>query len=87
MKVTATQLRKLRACQEQVDLFVATFGESVEITEALCLEHAGNFDWDWAAYNLLPAPAWADYERAMASAEADYERAMASAFGKLAESL
>ena len=72
--VTARLLKRKDACREQVDLFAATFGPNarVEITEALCVEHAGKFDWGWAAANLLPAPLNADYKAKRALLDADY---------------
>ena len=95
MLVTTAKLRDLGACRDQVDLFVALFGESVEVTKALCIEHAQKFNWNWAAKNLLPktaraeydhatASAWDEYDHAKASARAEYERTKASAFARAA---
>ena len=56
------------ACTEQVDLFRASFGEVVEVTESRCAEHACAFAWDWASRCLLSASAEAEYERVRASA-------------------
>ena len=36
------------ACSEQVELFRAKFGESVRVTQRLCVSVADAFDWDWA---------------------------------------
>ena len=66
--LTLTTLKKKGACSEQVALFRKMFGRSVEITEALCVEHASVFSWGWAARNLLTAPALAEYLRATAPA-------------------
>ena len=66
MKITLAQLKKLRACGAQVALFRKYFGEEVEVTEALCVKHAQEFSWDWAAVNLLSAPALKAYNEAAA---------------------
>jgi hypothetical protein len=89
-----TLIRK-GACRDQVSLFRATFGESVEVTEGLCLSIAGKFDFDWAAQNLLPQsvlhgeykravmPAWAAYTRDRPPTPTELECVKASAFGRL----
>ena len=77
--LTLATLRAKGACREQLLLFKAKFGNSVEITEALCVEHSTEFSWGWAASNLLSAPAWAAYEDATAPARAAYEAATAPA--------
>ena len=78
MKVTVAQLTKLNACRDQVDLFIKTFGQEVEVTEASCLIAArAGIDIDWAAQKLLTpkqrqaykdakAPLWQAYEDAKA---------------------
>jgi hypothetical protein len=66
--LTLATLKKKGACSEQVALFRKMFGRSVEITEALCVEHASVFSWGWAARNLLTAPACAEYDRVTAAA-------------------
>ncbi|MDR3562068.1 MAG: hypothetical protein P4N59_11620, partial [Negativicutes bacterium] len=58
--ITLGQLRTAGACQNQRKLFEETFGNSVEITEEICLAHANKFCWDWAAKNLLSPKAWAE---------------------------
>jgi hypothetical protein len=71
------------ACKDQVELFKAAFGDSVDVTVTLCVEHAGQFNWSWAAHNLLSKAGRTDYERAVAVARSDYERARAEAFATL----
>jgi hypothetical protein len=71
-----------RACAAQVDLFRASFGDSVEVTESRCAEHALAFDWDWASRHLLGAPALAEYKRVCASAWAEYDRVRAPAWAE-----
>ena len=82
MKITLAQLKRLHACEKQVTLFHSLFGQSVEVTEALCLEHVDKFDWDWAVQHLLTATAQAEYNRVMAPASAEYNRVMAAAWAK-----
>jgi hypothetical protein len=53
MIVTVKQLREMGACVPQVKLFKKTFGESVELTRELVLDHASKFDLDWFAYHFL----------------------------------
>ncbi len=59
MKITVEQLEKLGACKEQVLRFQELFGDSVEVTHKLCLEHALNFSWDWIATKLATTEEWA----------------------------
>ena len=61
MKVTLKQLKRLKACKDQYDLFAALGLDGVKITEELCIKHAQDFDWDWAAHNLLRKPHWEAY--------------------------
>ena len=68
MKITLAQLRKLGACPDEVAIFEKLFGESVEVTEALCVKHAEKFDWDWAAKRLLTKTQLDEYERIEAQA-------------------
>jgi hypothetical protein len=88
-----TLIRK-GACKDQVSLFRDRFGNSVEVTEALCLSVARNFDFIWAAQNLLTPTAFAEYRRAVMPVWAAYTRdrppaptelecAKAAAFGRL----
>ena len=72
----------LRACREQVDLFRAKFGESVDVTPELCEAVASEFDFCWAARNLLLPTALAEYERVRAPAYAEYERVTAPAYAE-----
>jgi hypothetical protein len=60
------------ACAEQVKLFREKFGESVFVTEDLCASVAHEFDFDWAAMNLLSPAAWAEYMRVKDSAWTEY---------------
>ena len=80
--LTLETLRAKHACAEQVKRFKATFGESVEITEALCASVATQFDFNWVAENLLSPAALAEYQRVTAPALAEYERVKAPALAE-----
>jgi hypothetical protein len=75
------------ACDAQVELFRAKFGESVRVTQRLCVSVVDAFDWNWAARHLLSAPALAEYRRVKAAAWAEYRRVKAAApaeYGRVA---
>ena len=67
------------ACEQQVMLFRKKFGESVEVTPELCAAVATEFDFSWAADNLLSQSARADYKSFITAAWADYKRFIAPA--------
>ena len=79
MIITAKKLESLGACANQVELFRHLFGERQKVTVDLCRKYAANFDWDWAAANLLSAPAWKAYEEAEATARKACQEAEATA--------
>ena len=81
-KITLRILKAKGACESQCERFAALFPEGVEVTEALCIKHADDFNWDWGARHLLRASAWDEYKCAKASASAEYQRAKASAWAK-----
>ena len=71
------------ACQPQQDLFRRLFGAEVHLTLDLAKQYAPDFDFNWAAEYLLPAPLWAEYERQKAPRWAEYERQKAQIFTTL----
>ena len=75
-ELTYVRLKKLRACKSALDRFQHFFGDSVDVTEALCLSYSQDrdFNFDWAAKNLLSALDRAKYRRARASAHVEYSR-------------
>jgi hypothetical protein len=73
-RITSELLRRRGACRSQVALFVALGGDSLELTEALCLKHADKFDFNWAANHLLTPAADRVFERIERTALAEYER-------------
>lgn len=78
--ITLDQLTAAGACESQRDEFSRLFptGKArVTIKRAKAL--ASVFDWAWAAYNLLTAPARAVYDDARAAARAASRAAMATA--------
>jgi hypothetical protein len=80
MKISATLLERKGACNVQVELFRRLFGaRSVTVTKALCLKHAQEFQWDWAAGHLLAAPALKAYGEATSPARKAYDEATAQA--------
>lgn len=67
-KLTLATLKCKGACDRQRVLFRTLFGTSVEVTEALCVEHAEAFSWGWSSATLLTDPARAEYLRVTAAA-------------------
>jgi hypothetical protein len=76
------QLIKARACESRLPLFTSLFPDGVDVTEELCVLHYDKFYWDWAADNLLTAPAQAEYQKAKVSAQAEYQKAKAPAWAE-----
>ena len=72
MKVTLKMLVRAKACKSQRDVFAELFPDGIDVTEAVCVSVADKFDWDWAAWHLLPAPLDADYQAKRAPLDADY---------------
>ena len=71
--ITLDVLIEKKACQDQVDLFKQHFGESVEITEEICLKYYDKFviervvvnmlnEEQREAYMVIQGPAWKDYK-------------------------
>ena len=80
MKITKALLIRKHACRGQVDLFAELFPEGVVITESICLAHATEFDWDWAARKLLRPAARKACVEAMAPARKACDEACAPAW-------
>ncbi len=79
-KLTYADLVRAGACAEQRAVFKKLFPKGVEVTVALCVEHASIFDWDWFASKLISDPtAWASYQDACTTAEASCQAAYATA--------
>jgi cell division septum initiation protein DivIVA len=80
--ITSRKLRLAGACSEQIALFKALGGDKKKITAKLCAAHASQFDWNWAAQQLLSPEKHAEYERIKAQALAEYRRIEARALAK-----
>lgn len=78
-KITVRQLKRAGARKDQVKLFRKLFGKEAEVTEALCVKHAQDFDFNWAAARLLPGPALKEYKRRITPAWEEYWRCRAPA--------
>ena len=78
MKITAKILEDKNACPSQLHKFRKLFPDGVEVTAAVCISVADEFDWDWAANNLLPPSFLADYEAKEVSLWKDYDAKVAS---------
>jgi len=80
MIITAKLLARKKACESQVELFRATFGDEAEVTLENCLRAAAvGLDFDWAAYYLLSATARKRYNEAVAPARKLFDETAASA--------
>jgi hypothetical protein len=53
MTITLRQLKRLRACEEQIKLFKECFGESVVVTRALLLRNSYKFNLLWFAKKIM----------------------------------
>lgn len=61
--VTSTTLERLGSCGTYVSRFQEYWPEGTVITKQLCVEHYENFEWAWAAQQLLD-DRYATWERA-----------------------
>ena len=77
--VPLRELKLLGACTRQVELFHQLFGDRCTVSVDLCVAHAAQFDWSWAAQKLLSAPAYRAYDEAYATARKAYDEAIAPA--------
>jgi len=80
MYITLKQLQDAGACEEQQKLFKQAFGEQVEISEALAVQYAKVFNWEWAAEHLLSVLGRKAYREAEATAWKTYCEAEAAAW-------
>ncbi len=76
------QLVDLGACERARTKFEVLFGQSVEVTEAVCLALANEFDWAWAAKRLLTPSAKAEYDRIVKPVQAEYDRIVIQAWAE-----
>ena len=80
MRITAAMLREKNACADQVKIFESEWPNGANVTLKNCRRAFElGLSLDWAAENLLSAPARATYQSARATAEATYQSAIAPA--------
>jgi hypothetical protein len=60
--VTSTTLERLGSCSTYVSRFQEFWPEGTVITKQLCVEHYDNFEWAWAAQQLLDGK-YSEWER------------------------
>jgi hypothetical protein len=80
MRLTLAQLKEAGACSSARKRLKRVFGDAVDVTPELCQTHADEWNWGWAASNLLTVPALSDYKRAIVPALAEYKRVTAPAW-------
>ena len=77
--VTADLLREHNACDDQIELFVQTFGQSAKIgPRNWSKAHKAGLHLLWLV-RLLPRAARAEYEKVTDAARAEYEKVTAPA--------
>jgi len=74
--LTLDTLKAKSACLSQREVFKRLFGESVVVTESLCLSVAGRFDWVWASENILSAYQLGLYNESVEPAQKLYDESM-----------
>lgn len=80
MRITVTMLRKAGACNGQVEKFAELWPRGCTVTLGVAMKAAeAGLDLDWAASNLLRAPARKAYDEAIAPASKAYDEAIATA--------
>ena len=62
-KITAEQLNRLGACEDQVKRFRELFPNGVVPTADLCIKYANDVNWDWAATRFLSSRHYRVYKR------------------------
>ncbi len=80
--ITLKRLKELGACADELLKFEQLFGAEVAVTEEMCVKHYQDFNFDWAADNLLRYIAWDEYERVCGPALAEYRRASDTALAE-----
>jgi hypothetical protein len=79
MKITIQLLESKGACSEQLSKFKKLFPDGVTPTRELCLAHAEDFDWGWAASKLLSKEGSEVFYKSTASVNKAYYEAEATA--------
>lgn len=76
MIITLAMLRGAGASRDRVALFETLFGEQAEVTTDLVVKHAEDFDWYWAAANLLSWEGFKAFKAAQAEPLRAFDAAM-----------
>src|SRR6266567_2185200 len=76
MHITLKQLKRLGACETELLRFRAYFGDSVALTRDVCVGHARDFSFSWAAAHLLSASGCAAYQEKRDTIDAAYREQM-----------
>jgi len=77
MKLNVKTLIEAKACAAQVRLFKDLFPDGAEVSEETAISVASQFDWNWAARNLISASGGEAYEEATAPLWKAYREAVA----------
>ena len=81
--VTSRFLVKLKACEDQLDLFKKVFPRGAELSEADVVKAAkAGLSLGWLAEHTLSGPALAEYDKARGPALAEYKKARGRAWAK-----
>ena len=73
--VSLRKLKLLGACTQQLKLFRELFGDRCTVSVDLCVSHAAQFDWNWAAQHLLTQERDIDYRAKCAPLYTDWQAA------------
>ena len=81
MRITNETLTRIRACEDQVQIFSLEWPDGCEVTvETILRAYSLGLNVDYVATKVLRATTLAEYERARATASDKYERATAPAW-------
>lgn len=83
--ITLSKLRRARACRNGIERFRYVFGEktkSVDVTVALCAEHAQEGPWEWLALFFLSGTACVEFMAARIKTKRAYNREINAAARK-----
>ena len=83
MRIAIEVLQEKQACEVARRKFMEFFPFGrVTVTRRLCERHARDFDFTWAAMNLLPPTARAEYQKVCDKAFAEYLKVWARAWAE-----
>ena len=77
MKITAEYLRKMGACEDQVEVFEAEWPDGAKpLLKNLMRCAELGLDLEWFAIECLTVPAWEEYKKVIAPAWEEYKKAI-----------